>query len=47
MWYRHVDWAGGSARWDSRAGVKIAGGWDAYVFAFARSLGNDLGHDLK
>ncbi|MGZ8920206.1 MAG: tachylectin-related carbohydrate-binding protein [Limisphaerales bacterium] len=47
MWYRHVDWAGGSARWDTRAGVKIAGGWNAYVFAFARTLGNDPGHDPK
>ncbi len=41
MWYRHLGWQNGTLVWDPNGGIKIAAGWDAYVFAFARLTGSD------
>ena len=47
MWFRHTGWRDGRASWATGAGVKIASGWDSYVFAFARMVGSDEGIDVK
>ncbi len=44
MWYRHTGWKTGAASWDAKGRVKIAGGWDAYAFAFARIETSDAGN---
>jgi Tachylectin/Trypsin len=49
MWFRHTGWQNGRPTWATGAGMKIASGWNSYVFAFARIVGSDPGpgHDVK
>jgi hypothetical protein len=43
MYYRHVGWQSGYARWDNALTRQIAAGWNNYIFAFARNTTSDLG----
>jgi Tachylectin/Trypsin len=46
MWYRHNGWQDGTPAWVTGGGVKIGSGWNAYVFAFARTVAGE-GPDVK
>jgi hypothetical protein len=43
MYYRHTGWQNGTYEWDEKIKAKIATGWNAYVFAFARNDTSDTG----
>lgn len=43
MYHRHHGWANGSYVWDEGSTRKIAEGWDAFKFAFARNTTSDAG----
>jgi hypothetical protein len=43
MYYRHTGWQNGTYVWDENIKAKIATGWNAYVFAFARNDTSDAG----